>query len=247
MRYHQLYVLLGQALHDGTVRPGQALPSEPQLMRLYAVSRTTVRRALAQLERDGRIERRRGSGTYALATQEDEPPGRFIDAKDLTWVAANTTARLLKFEHTATPWWLHRLCPAFGSTALKIERIRSYQGKPFVYLTSFIPMRLAPRINKQALGNLPITFLLDRIGAVAHTGEQITRAMLANAQLAENLCAPIGSPILEIRRLVRDAAGRPIEHQCFHYRADLYQQRTFVERRRETRAGTPSGWIELAS
>src|ERR1700746_4225386 len=64
-RYYLLYEHLSGALNDGTIPAGGALPSEPELVTRYRLSRTTVRRALARLEEEGRIIRRRGSGTFA--------------------------------------------------------------------------------------------------------------------------------------------------------------------------------------
>src|SRR5262245_58586134 len=64
-RYLQLYSILSQSLADGEFKASRALPSEPDLVARYRVSRTTVRRALLLLEQEGRILRRRGSGTYA--------------------------------------------------------------------------------------------------------------------------------------------------------------------------------------
>jgi len=69
-RYLQLYTLLARELALGGLKPNRPLPSEPELVDRYRVSRTTVRRALAQLEREGRIVRRRGSGTFARGTKE---------------------------------------------------------------------------------------------------------------------------------------------------------------------------------
>src|SRR5678816_311143 len=64
-RYLQLYSILSQSLADGEFKASRALPSEPDLVARYRVSRTTVRRALQLLEQEGRILRGRGSGTYA--------------------------------------------------------------------------------------------------------------------------------------------------------------------------------------
>ena len=54
--------------------PSRALPSEPDLVARYRVSRTTVRRALQLLEQEGRILRRRGSGTYAKTSRVHTSP-----------------------------------------------------------------------------------------------------------------------------------------------------------------------------
>ena len=71
-RYYLLYEYLSGALNDGTIPAGGALPSEPELVTRYKLSRTTVRRALARLEEEGRIIRRRGSGTFARQNRKPD-------------------------------------------------------------------------------------------------------------------------------------------------------------------------------
>ncbi len=51
-------------LADGSLRPGESLPTEIELAEHLSVSRTTVRQAFAQLERGGFIRRVRGKGTF---------------------------------------------------------------------------------------------------------------------------------------------------------------------------------------
>ena len=53
---------------SGRYKPGGKLPSEAQLVRQFGVSRPTVGRALRDLEAEGLIERRVGSGTYVRST-----------------------------------------------------------------------------------------------------------------------------------------------------------------------------------
>ena len=45
-------------IYAGELVPGERLPSEPELMRAYLVSRTTVRRALLQLIHEGLVQSR---------------------------------------------------------------------------------------------------------------------------------------------------------------------------------------------
>ncbi|MDX3106082.1 GntR family transcriptional regulator [Nonomuraea angiospora] len=63
-----LYVQLAQELREGILSgqlaPGHKLPSRPQLVRDRGVSSNVVNAAFDQLEREGLIERRPGSGTY---------------------------------------------------------------------------------------------------------------------------------------------------------------------------------------
>jgi len=47
-----------------TLKPGDKLPSELELQKMYKVSRTTVRDALSQLQRDGVVRKVHGIGTF---------------------------------------------------------------------------------------------------------------------------------------------------------------------------------------
>src|SRR5947209_17334477 len=52
---------------------GQAIPSERQLSQELAVSRLTVRAAIDELVRDGRLARRHGSGTFVTEPKIAQP------------------------------------------------------------------------------------------------------------------------------------------------------------------------------
>ncbi len=51
-------------IKDSTLIPGDLLPPEIELASLYGVSRTTMRRALSELAKDGFLERTPGKGTF---------------------------------------------------------------------------------------------------------------------------------------------------------------------------------------
>lgn len=62
-KHMRLRTELADQINQGAFRPGQFLPSEPELARRFALSRSTVRQALASLEGDGLVERLPGKGT----------------------------------------------------------------------------------------------------------------------------------------------------------------------------------------
>src|SRR5262245_45487180 len=51
-------------IRNGELKPGTRLPSEPQLIEMTGVSRSSVREAIRGLETMGLVEIRRGKGTY---------------------------------------------------------------------------------------------------------------------------------------------------------------------------------------
>lgn len=62
-KHSQLRTMLESEITSGAYAPGKFLPSEPELARRFAVSRSTVRQALFALEQDGFVERLPGKGT----------------------------------------------------------------------------------------------------------------------------------------------------------------------------------------
>lgn len=63
-RYEAIAADLRSGVLNGRWPAGRQLPLEAELAASYAVTRGTVRRALAVLEREGRIRRERGKGTF---------------------------------------------------------------------------------------------------------------------------------------------------------------------------------------
>ena len=64
LKYQRLKSHVVAELHAGRLKPGQPLPSEQQLATSLRIARTTVRRALGELERDGLIRRVSRKGTF---------------------------------------------------------------------------------------------------------------------------------------------------------------------------------------
>lgn len=71
-KYKQIYNQLQRALRSNEYLPGEKLPSENELVEQFHASRPTVSRALAQLESDGLVERRAGSGTFVRLQSRQE-------------------------------------------------------------------------------------------------------------------------------------------------------------------------------
>src|SRR5437763_12547632 len=62
--YQRIQSSIRRRIDAGHLRPGDPVSSERDLARLHEVSLMTARHALASLEREGVVERRRGVGTF---------------------------------------------------------------------------------------------------------------------------------------------------------------------------------------
>jgi GntR family transcriptional regulator, arabinose operon transcriptional repressor len=66
-KHRQVYQALSRDIHFGRLKRGDRLPSEAELGRTFGASRITVGRAVRDLQLQGLVERRAGSGTYVTA------------------------------------------------------------------------------------------------------------------------------------------------------------------------------------
>src|SRR5947209_2285727 len=65
--YQRIQSSIRKRIDAGQLRPGDPVSSERDLAKLHEVSLMTARHALATLEREGIVERRRGVGTFVAA------------------------------------------------------------------------------------------------------------------------------------------------------------------------------------
>jgi GntR family transcriptional regulator len=209
-RYYHLYEILSCALNDGTISPGSALPSEPELVRRHRLSRVTVRRALAQLEHERRIVRRRGSGTFALQVRAPARQCLNLHAlySDMPALASETSVSILRFEIVAVPAAMQELQPQVGARALIIQRVRRFRGAPYQLTTAYIPESIGRLIRKSLLGHASLLTILDQIGPRTVTTDHKMNAIAADALAAQSLRVSVGTPLLRIRAVMSDSRGR---------------------------------------
>src|SRR5258707_15239442 len=65
--YQRIQGAIRKRIDSGHLRPGDAVASERDLAKLHQLSLMTARHALASLEHEGIVERRRGVGTFVAA------------------------------------------------------------------------------------------------------------------------------------------------------------------------------------
>jgi GntR family transcriptional regulator len=208
-RYYRLYELLSAALHDGTIPPEGALPSEPQLCARHGISRTTVRRALDRLEREGRIVRRRGSGTYARPQRAR--PRVCVELHALPEIPATpesgTITTTLRFDTAPVPHALRAIAAEIGSTAYRLERLLSGHGQPLSFTAAYLPEPIGRRLHRPIQSRASLTTMLARLGRPAATVKCSVGAVPADAAAARALQVPLGSALVRVRAVLTGDAG----------------------------------------
>jgi len=72
-KHQRILEFVRQAILGGTYKAGDRLPTDGQLMRQFSTSRPTVARAMRDLEMEGYLERRAGSGSFVRVPAQSKP------------------------------------------------------------------------------------------------------------------------------------------------------------------------------
>src|SRR3954465_6315513 len=72
--YMQIVQQVKQAMRLGLLKPGDRLPSAREVVEATAVNPNTVLKAYRELEREGLVEGRRGSGTFVTRSLSSGAP-----------------------------------------------------------------------------------------------------------------------------------------------------------------------------
>ena len=128
--YQQLKERLRAEIARGAYTPGDQLPAEPELIRLYGVSRITVRQALSGLEVEGLIVRRHGKGTFVAERRIAHDLVRLTDfVEDMELAGLAPSSRVLRFAREATT---HEVAEALnipvGTEVVCVDRLRCGSG-----------------------------------------------------------------------------------------------------------------------
>lgn len=79
-RYAAIKRFIHDAIESGTLKPGDRVPSEAELVTRFGVSRMTANRALRELQSAGVLVRRAGSGSFVA---EAKPIGHMIEIRNI--------------------------------------------------------------------------------------------------------------------------------------------------------------------
>lgn len=225
-RYHQVYVTLRTWVRDGTYRAGDQIPTEPELCRMFDVSRITVRKAIEDLAREGWLVRQQGKGTFVqfasarptASLDLNEVRSQVADLAAATEVRGLVVTDVEPDEETRAALDL----PA-DALVQRASHVRMLRDVPLGLITTFVPLEVAARVSQVEMARQPMFELLGKAGIAVSRADQLIGATLAGVEAAQALGVEVGAPLLRLTRVVFDAGDKPVERVVALYRADAYQ------------------------
>jgi GntR family transcriptional regulator len=237
--HHQVYLHLKSALDTGEFAAGDRMPTERELCVRYDCSLITVRRALTELAREGRIERTRGRGTFVLKPRiERDFADTLSFTEEMQRRGLDPETRLVAARpESAGEAVAQALGVELGSPTIYLERLRVAGGEPLLLEQVHLPAERFPGLLGSDLEHNSLYDLLtERYGTrIARARESLEPVVLRRRE-ARLLDQSPRTPALLIEGIAFDEDGDPIEFARTYVRGD--RTRYYVERV-VIRAGRP--------
>jgi DNA-binding GntR family transcriptional regulator len=221
---------IAEQIGAGQYRPGDQLPTEPQLRAEFGVSPMTVRRAVNILLDRGLVTTTQGKGTFV---RSPDLGGAIFKLQEITDLWTDDTsvdvvlleARILPADDRVAA--MLQLAP--GEPTVYMRRLIRRKGVTLIYqLEHVVYDERRPLVEAQ----LQITSLEGLLhsaqGEGMPSGRLTIQAVSLGAEAAGFLGVADGSPAFCLESLFHDFEGRPVSWGRFLCRADQFRLTTHI-------------------
>lgn len=203
--YKRIQLLITHQIKEGTLKPGDPIPSENELVQGLKFSRMTVNRAMRELSVEGVLTRTRGIGTFVA---EPKHPGDFMEihniADEIKERGHHHTEKVLKLEKitredNAEYWQAGQVPEELGSEVFHSVVVHFDNGSPFQIEENFVNPELAPDYLEQDFTQITPGEYFEKIAPKVH-GVNSVDAILPSKDQFQILEMQASEPCLRIER-----------------------------------------------
>lgn len=198
--------------------PGERLPPEAQLARQYAVNRLTIRRALEDLARAGKVRTEHGVGSFVAVA-----PVRHRIDDGAASLSESMAERGLAVRHqvlavTQLDQEGEATFPDFPGATIQFSFVRFLEEQPWSVGEVLLPASLAPAHWD---GNTSVfAAIAAEHGLTVTRAERVFGAKSADPEEAALLSVAVGSALIDLRGFNIDQHGRTVATVAHRIRGD---------------------------
>lgn len=216
--YRQVAEDLLARMRRSELPPGERLAPEGQLARQYGVNRLTVRRALEDLARAGKVRTEHGVGSFVAV-----PPMRHRIDDGAASLSESMAERGLVVRHhvlavTELDQHDESPFPDFPGATVQFSFVRFLEEQPWSVGEVVLPASLAPA---RWDGSTSVFAAIAAEHGLATTrAERVFGAKPADSEEAARLSVPVGAALLDLRGFNVDQRGRTVATVAHRIRGD---------------------------
>lgn len=224
--HYQLYKLLENQIKTDELKEGDLLLSEKKMSEEFSISRTTVRRALSDLENNGLIKKIQGKGAEVLPKKSDRNLNIF---QSFTEAARSRGERpssvILDYDLIEAPSKVIELLDVkLDEKVIFLERLRLINGRVIALNTIYMKnINDEPILQDDFDENTSVYKFIEENGIKIGSADETLEAKMPNLDTKEKLFLKTNVPILYKERITYSIDGTPIEFSEISYIADRYK------------------------
>jgi GntR family transcriptional regulator len=225
--YYQLKEVLKQQIHAGHLAPHTAIPSEPELVAQYHVSRATVRQALTELVHEGLLYRQHGRGTFVCEPRiQQHTFSELISFSEELRRRGKRPGGVLLVSELVRGSQIVReqLRLTDEEQVIRLERMRTADNVPVAYEIDYLPYPRAAGVYQRAkeTSDGSLYLLMASEGLTPYIAEHTFRAGSSSEREAELLRIAVGEVGMRVGCTAFDETGAPIEYTEAFYPSLCY-------------------------
>ena len=222
-KYYQIYEELLEQIRGGKYKEQDRFPSDTELVKSYDVSRGTIREAIKLLFQQGYLVREQGKGTFVTYRKIEQNPDKLIGFSELMQKNnIEPSAKVVeKKVENASPYIAELMNVKEDEKIVRVLRVRYGDGQPLIIERSYFNYDLfAPVLEKDLESNSIFKLLYKHTETRLGKATQRIEAITASKTEQEHLGVEIGTPLLQITRLIQTTGGTYFQYSEDVYRSD---------------------------
>lgn len=210
--HEQVRSFLMHEIETGRYAEGERLPAEPELCERFGVSRITVRRAVADLERLGFVRRQQGRGTFVSARRQIFGTMAVSGFADKVVGDGVKESRIMRAETMpADEKRAARLEMQVGEPVFRLMRVFALDGVPLAIDDSRYSLVRYPGFDARITeGASTYRILREEYGVEFSEMDREIGVGFTNAQTAGWLERPVRDPLLVVRKVALGKNGEVV-------------------------------------
>ncbi|MGX7350722.1 GntR family transcriptional regulator [Enterococcus canis] len=235
-KFKEIFLDLEQKILSKEYPPQTMLPSENQLIKMYGVSRETIRKALNLLRNAGYIQKQQGKGSIVLDLNRfDFPISGLTSFKELQQAQhISNETKVVEIRKIAVSPTLHKITDwPVASEAWKLVRQRKINGEVVILDKDYLDAKIIPTLpEKKAEDSIYEYFEQDLGLEIAYAQKEITVDPV-NKELRDLMDLPADDThVVTVRSLVYLDDTRCFEYTESIHRLDKFRFVDFARRRK---------------
>ena len=217
---------IGDLIAVRRLKPGDRLPSERELCRIFGANRVTLRNALKQLSDEGLLITEHGRGSFIAPEKYVEDGQRFASFSESEEDASSLKSRVAEFSRVEAP---RRIADALrldlGASLFKLMRVRERGALSFLE-TAYLPEALCPGLDAFDFSSQSLYAVLrQHYGIEPVRQDQVISLTTLTAGEAALLRADKGAPAFCIKGTTLTSTSLPCEYVVSLNPADRFKIR----------------------